>query len=124
MIKLMVLLRRKPGMGAEEFHRYWRDVHGPLVMNIPEFMRHIRRYVQSHSLDSAGLDFPAGATAYDGAAELWFDSIEAMNAAFHEPRYLEIVRDDEQKFLDLPNCAVMVVEEVPKYSAEAMSRSG
>ena len=31
MIKLTFCLRRRPDLSAEEFHRYWRDEHGPSV---------------------------------------------------------------------------------------------
>jgi len=43
---------------------------------------------------------------------VWFDSLEGVGKAFAEPRYLEIIRPDELRFLDLPNSKVVVVEEV------------
>ena len=54
-----------------------------------------------------------GSGPYDGVAELWADNLEEVKKAFAEPRYLEIVRSDEHKFLDLANCVFMVTEEVP-----------
>jgi len=48
MVKLVGCLRRKAGMSAEEFHRYWKNVHGPLVRSVPEFFRYVRKYVQGH----------------------------------------------------------------------------
>ncbi len=36
MIKLICFVRRKPGMSADDFHRYWRDVHGPLIARTTE----------------------------------------------------------------------------------------
>ena len=50
--------------------------------------------------------------AFDGFAEMWFDSFEEMGAAFRERSYLEHVRPDEQRFLDLAGCSVLVVEEL------------
>lgn len=50
MVKLIAGLKRKPGMTRAEFHRYWRDVHAPLVQTIPEFFGLVRKYVQSHAL--------------------------------------------------------------------------
>ncbi len=47
-----------------------------------------------------------------GIAELWFDDVESMNAAFNEPRYLEIIRPDELKFVDLERCMSFVSEEL------------
>lgn len=116
MVKLVGCLRRKSGMSAEEFHRYWKDVHGPLVKSVPEFFGYVRKYVQGHSVPDQVPGFPPPPfTAFDGIAELWFDSIEDIGKAFSEPRYLEIVRPDELKFLDLPNCTIFIVEEVVMY---------
>jgi uncharacterized protein (TIGR02118 family) len=112
MVKFVVAVRRKPGMSAEEFHRYWRENHGPLVRSVPEFMRHVRRYVQSHTLADAASGFPAGGGSFDGYAELWFDDVESVRRAFQEPRYLEVIRPDEPKFADLSSCVVSVTEEV------------
>ena len=116
MVKLVGCLRRKPGMSAEEFHRYWKDVHGPLVKSVPEFFCYVRKYVQGHSVPDQVPGFPPPPfKPFDGIAELWFDSIEDIGKAFSEPRYLEIIRPDELKFLDLPNCTIFIVEEVVMY---------
>jgi uncharacterized protein (TIGR02118 family) len=113
MVKLVGCLRRKPGMSAAEFHRYWKDVHGPLVQSVTEFSRYVRKYVQGHAVADRVPGFPPPAfTPFDGVAELWFDSVADIGKAFAEPRYLEIIRPDELKFLDLPNCTIFVVEEV------------
>jgi len=50
--------------------------------------------------------------AYDGVAELWFDSIEDAARAFREPKYLEIIRADELKFVDPHKCISFVTEEL------------
>src|SRR5689334_722350 len=112
MVKFVVAVRRKAGMSEEEFHRYWRGKHGPLVRSVSEFMRHVRRYVQSHTIPGAASDFPAGGGAFDGYAELWFDDVDSLRRAFAEPRYLEVIRPDEPKFVDLASCVVSITEEV------------
>ena len=113
MVKLVGCLRRKPGMSTEEFHRYWREVHGPLVMSVTDFSRHVRKYAQGHTVPDRVPGFPQPAfTPFDGVAELWFDNVADIGKAFAEPRYLEVIRPDELKFLDLPNCTLVVVEEV------------
>jgi uncharacterized protein (TIGR02118 family) len=111
MVKLIICAKRKPGITHEEFGRYWRENHGPLVKSVPEFIQHVRKYVQCHVVSGAA---PLGATSdYDGVAELWFDNVDELNEAFTEPRYLEIIRPDELKFADLVNCVSIVTEEVP-----------
>ena len=109
MVKLIICAARKPGIAHEEFSAYWREKHGPLVKSVTEFSRHVRKYVQCHLKQTA---VPFGIPgAYDGVAELWFDSAEAAAAAFREPKYLEIIRPDELKFADPQKCISFVTEE-------------
>lgn len=110
MIKLTVFAVRKADMSHAEFVRYWRDQHAPLVKSVTEFSRHVRRYVQCHGVSSA---LPLGVDGdYDGIGELWFDDTASMEQAFSEPRYLEIIRPDELKFVDIDNCLSYVSEEI------------
>jgi uncharacterized protein (TIGR02118 family) len=110
MIKYIICATRKAGMTHEAFSAYWRHHHGPLVKSVPEFTRYVRKYVQCHPVGGA---VPLGAAgAYDGIAELWFDSVEDLVKAFHEPRYLEVIRPDELKFVDLSKCISFITEEV------------
>jgi hypothetical protein len=44
---------------------------------------------------------------------MWGDSIDDVKRALGEPRCLEVIRPDEEEFLDLPNCVFRVTEEVP-----------
>ena len=106
MITMIVFVRRKAGLTPEEFSDYWLRQHGPLVMGVPDFMRHVRKYVQHHPAPpEAGCISPFGDTRdYDGVGEIWFDSRAAMEAAFAEPSYLELIRPDEEKFFDAFRC--------------------
>ena len=55
-------------MTRNEFDAYWQNQHGPLVKSVPEFMRHVRKYVQCHIIQDA---VPLGAEApYDGAGRI------------------------------------------------------
>jgi uncharacterized protein (TIGR02118 family) len=113
MVTLVVCIRRKPGTTAEFFHHHWTEVHGPLVKSVPEFIRHVRKYVQYHV--AGGDAVPKGTVGhvsdYDGVAALTFDSAAAIEAAFSEPRYLEIIRPDEANFIDPDNCLTFLTEE-------------
>jgi EthD domain-containing protein len=51
LIKLVFTLRRREGMTREEFQRYWREQHAPLVQRHASTLG-IRRYVQTHSRDT------------------------------------------------------------------------
>lgn len=56
MIHVHYFITRKPGMDEAEFHRYWREVHGPIAAMIPQ----LRRYVQSHRIPAPNSNSPYG----------------------------------------------------------------
>ena len=110
MIKLTFCLRRKKGLSYEEFHDYWLNNHGPLVRKQMKALK-IRKYVQVHQINDPefndGIGRSRGAPApYDGIAELWYDSVESINAnrASAETREAgRILLEDEKNFIDLEN---------------------
>jgi uncharacterized protein (TIGR02118 family) len=116
MIKLAVLLKRKKGMSFEEFDRYWDGTHGDLVVGIPEFTRHVIKYSQSHIVDPKyqGEGMAWKRADFDGIAEVWFAGIEAMTAAFNEPRFVELVGPDDAKFIDRDAVSILVTREIEK----------
>lgn len=118
MIKLMFCLRRLPHLGVEEFQDYWLNQHGPLVRSVAKVLN-IRRYVQSHTQFDPRLGGVSNARGtvelpYDGVAELWFDDIEAILASgvTEEGRAAgQLLLEDEQRFIDLPNSPLYFVRE-------------
>src|SRR5690242_2423451 len=88
MIKLTFAVMRRGDVAPEEFHRYWRDEHGPLVRSFREVLN-IRRYVQTHRIESPFNDaLQASRNAlepFDGVAELWWESIDALVAGSSTP---------------------------------------
>jgi len=106
MIKLAFTLRRRPELSREEFQRYWLERHGPLVRSFADVLG-IRRYVQVHTLPAvvqaalrASRESPE---EYDGVAELWYDSLDAIAAAVStdEGRAAAIaLLEDERTFID------------------------
>ena len=117
MIKVVFCLRRLPHLSLEDFQRYWREQHGPLVRQHAEALR-MRRYVQCHTLDvpatnalrqSRGTGEP-----YDGAAEVWWESLEDLAAALNtlEGRQADqALREDESRFIDLKRSTAYFVDE-------------
>lgn len=109
MIKFTILLRRRPGLTHDEFVRYHRDVHAAVFMSMSVVQRHVRRYVQQHTLETTlqGLR----ATSIDGVTELWFDDVESIGVVFTDESYLATIRPDEARFLDLNACEFIVSDE-------------
>jgi uncharacterized protein (TIGR02118 family) len=107
MVKLYFCARRLPHLSREEFQRYWRERHGPLVRRHAAVLR-IRSYVQHHTaLDPANDALRAsrgGPEAFDGVAELTWESEEALTAGLSTPEGREAgqaLLEDERRFIDL-----------------------
>ena len=111
MITLIVAARRKAGMTPEDFQVHWLERHAPLVLSVPEFARYLKKYALYPYAEGASAIGLGALPDYDGVGELWFESTEEMLKAFSEPKYLEIIRPDEELFLDRDGCLTFVTEE-------------
>jgi uncharacterized protein (TIGR02118 family) len=112
MIKLTFAVRRRADVPADEFHRYWEHEHGPLVRSVAEVLE-IRRYVQSHRVETPFNDaLRVSRTAlepFDGVAELWWDSLDALAAASSSAEGQvagATLLEDEGRFIDLAASAL------------------
>jgi len=117
MIKLVFCLRRLPQLSREEFQRYWFERHAPLVRSHAATLK-IRRYVQTHTdaqpLNDALQASRGGPDAYDGVAELWWDSADALAAATATPEGQAAgaaLLEDERRFIDLERSPLFVAVE-------------
>jgi uncharacterized protein (TIGR02118 family) len=102
MVKTMLLLHRRPGLSVDEFRQYWHERHRPLLERLPG----LQRLVLNDILP--GVD--GSPPACDGIAEDWFDSPEAMQAAFISAEGQAVAADAAQ-FLDLNRMQLLVVVE-------------
>ena len=124
-IKLVFAVRRRADVESAEFHRYWRDEHGPLVRSFQPVL-HIRRYVQTHSMDTPVNDLLRASRRalepFDGVAELWWDDLDAFVAATASPEGAAAGRtllEDEERFIDLEHSALWLGEETEMLAAGA-----
>ncbi len=110
MIKLIIAINRRVELSAEEFHKHWRIDHARLVKNNSATLKYVRKYVQCHTrLD----EYKRGEVAYDGTAELWFDTVQDKDAFFNDPEYLKNIQPDESRFADMRRTVFFVTEEEP-----------
>jgi uncharacterized protein (TIGR02118 family) len=106
MVKCFALIAKKPGISDEQFHSHWRGVHAQLALRITS----LRRYVQSHRL-SSGLTASFPSAPFDGAAEVWFDDLNAALRMRESPEYLEGAYKDEPNFIDQPALRWLATQE-------------
>jgi uncharacterized protein (TIGR02118 family) len=92
MIHIHYFITRRPGLSDEQFHRYWRETHAPIVARIPQ----LKGYVQSHPIPFANNN-----STYDGEAEVWLDGLGALEALRKSREYLDGAFKDEPNFIDL-----------------------
>lgn len=121
MIKLLYLIRRAPHLSREEFASYWRDIHG--VEGARNKALQMRRYVQNHPVSDPaanGLSRTLGAPLadFDGVAEIWYESWDAIRALAAPTPDIEIhsAVSDNHGFVDVRNSIMWFCEEVEMLS--------
>ena len=103
MVKIVIFFKRKPGMTVDDFQKHWRTTHADIILKLPG----IKRYVQSHVLGSA---YRKGEPAYDGVAESYFESTQAMKDLAKTAFYAAVLAD-EPNFIDGPTMASIITDE-------------
>ena len=121
MIKMIYCVKRRPDIDVDEFYRYWLKEHGPLVKKHANELK-IKKYIQCHTIQDTNemplnkmfQDSRNSLDAYDGVAELWWDSIDDLMAAIASPDGSDagqILFEDEQNFIDASRSCIFFTEE-------------
>jgi uncharacterized protein (TIGR02118 family) len=102
MLKFMVVLYRRQELTPAEFRRHMQEIHGPLARKLPG----LKRYKQNYACED-----PTRQPGWDAIVELYFDSWEAMEAAWAS---LQGAASDADLplFADMSRTSWSVVEEV------------
>ena len=117
MIKFIMCCTRHPDITREQFQDYWLNNHAPLYMKFADTFR-TKRYVQCHTIDTPlndGIRESRGMMqAYDGVAEVWFESEEELVEAMSSPegqKLSAILLEDENKFIDHAKSTAFIAKE-------------
>jgi len=104
-------------MSREDFKDYWMNKHGSFFMKNSDAMG-AKKYVQSHTLDTPlneGLRSSRGMLPeYDGVAEVWFESEQALMEGMSSPEGQKLgaaLLEDEGNFIDHSKSSAFIVEE-------------
>jgi uncharacterized protein (TIGR02118 family) len=113
MIKIISLLKAKPGMSQEAFRNYYETRHAPLAQRLLPTITHYRRnYVQE-----VGGRKPIGAGdfGFDVITEYCFEDeagYKAFQDALRNPAIVDRIKADEANFMDTSNAWRLVVQEI------------
>ncbi|WP_144097451.1 EthD domain-containing protein [Croceicoccus sediminis] len=112
MIKIVALLKRRPGMSLEEFRDYYENVHLPIgaLRFKGNAISHHRRYLTP----IPGPDGVGHEADYDVIMEMWFEDraqLEAAMQVMQEPELAERIAGDVPNFLDRADNPMFFVEE-------------
>lgn len=99
MHKAVFGLNRKEGTSIEEFERHWREDHSPIAAEIPN----LKKYTISIAHDP-------DENRYDGLAQLYFDSKEALDAGL-DSEAMGDAAADLANFADTEDVFQLTVEE-------------
>lgn len=75
-VKVIALLKARPGMTREQLKKRWVDEHCPLTIR----MKNLKGYRVNIAIQE--FQDIEGELPYDGTAELWWDSLEEMQDDF------------------------------------------
>lgn len=116
-IKTIMCIRRKPGLSRQEFEHHWHNIHAPLIEKLKGDLR-ILRYAQSNANEemvSEALRLRRnGPAKFDGIGQAWFASLDDLIGLSQSPASLvalDALHEDEERFIDLANSPMFVVEE-------------
>lgn len=110
MVKMIAILRRKPGMSFEDFKKHYETSHVPLVSG---FMGdHLKAYVRNYA--DGPNPFPVGTpNSWDCVTEFHFADMDGLQAAFEAVERSEnapLVRADEKRFLDIDHVEIFIAD--------------
>ena len=105
MIKRLTAWHALPELSADDALAHWRSGHAELVHAVPG----LRRYVQNHCTIGPVGD-PGEQPPWTGVGEVWFDDVQAAQAAMTTPEWRRVI-DDAATFMDMQHLTAAWAEE-------------
>jgi len=102
MIRQSSYFRRLPSITVAQFQDHWQNRHAEVVTQLPGIVR----YIQNHT--TAAL--PGRTAPFDGIAEVWFESKDAMKANVGSDA-LRRIRTDEANFIDASSTGTIITDD-------------
>ena len=120
--KILLFMKRKPGMSVEDFRAYYESHHAPLAAkSSTALQRYIRRYITPQTHPETG---PRAELEYDVITELWCKDEAAFNTLL---AYLttslmpDFIIEDEKNLFDRSSFRIATVVECETDLAAAVN---
>ncbi|MQY21546.1 EthD domain-containing protein [Nocardia macrotermitis] len=114
MIKMIVLIKRRPDISAEEFGRYYEYEHAPLAARL--LPAHVAAAIKDYRQDHA-VRIGRGKTdpAYDCVTEFEFEDVAGLRiwTDWYRGEGGAALRVDEENFMDVGERVILVTEVRP-----------
>ena len=102
MFKVVFFLYRRPDLSTENFFSYSKTIHIPIVKRVPGLIRYAVNHVVANPMGAA--------EACDTVAEMWFESMEAFQAALITDDGKAALAD-QPNYLDMKRTHMLIVDE-------------
>lgn len=115
MVKIVILIKKKPGLSREEFIHHYETSHAVIGKRLLGhlWVKYVRNYPKSlmeYQPEDNNVD-----DSYDAVTEIWLKdeaAMEEMSRIINEPENNRIILEDEEKFQDRLQTRLLVVEEI------------
>jgi len=107
MYKVMLFVKRKPGLTREQFRDRYESGHAPLAI---QQLPHLRRYARNFILPVQGWEEPE----FDCVTEFWFDDENGWketSKAYAFGAAGKILAADEEEFMDRTTMRMVIADE-------------
>ena len=110
--KIMLFMKRRPGMSIEAFRDYYENSHAPLcAKNISGVSRYVRRYIDPRPHPETG---PVDELPFDVITELWFEDEAVFHATLNyitTTTMPDNIVEDERNLFDRTSFRIATVVE-------------
>jgi hypothetical protein len=114
MVKVILLLKRRPGLSLAEFIEHYEEIHIPLVEKLSTRAQSYQRHFLHPMPDLYGRGEPLE-PEYDVVTEIVYEDMEAFRAeqrdAARQPDLVAAIIADEKELFDRPKTRLALAED-------------
>lgn len=114
MLKMIILIKKKPGMSREDFINHYETSHAVIGKRLLGHLwtKYVRNYplsLMEYQPEDNSID-----DSYDAVTEIWFKdqaAVDEMARIINIPENNRLILEDEEKFQDRVHTRLLMVEE-------------